>query len=161
MQVAILLVHVLLAIALIALVLIQQGKGAEAGAAFGGGASQTVFGSQGSTSFLAKLTGILAALFFATSLGLAWTVNHGEGGDDGIPDANVIEQQKSAVPSLDDGAPASQASDDAVESGDNGLVAPSAGADENQSGEPLDVKGQSQDNTAPASGSNSESGTTQ
>ena len=64
-------VHILLAISLIVLVLLQQGKGAEAGAAFGGGASQTVFGSRGSTGFLAKFTGVLVALFFITSLLLA------------------------------------------------------------------------------------------
>lgn len=63
-----LVVHLILAISLIALVLLQQGKGAEAGAAFGGGASQTVFGSRGSTGFLAKLTGLVVALFFGTSL---------------------------------------------------------------------------------------------
>lgn len=63
-----LLIHVLIAIALIALVLLQHGKGADIGAAFGSGASQTVFGSQGSGSFLSKVTLGLAACFFATSL---------------------------------------------------------------------------------------------
>lgn len=105
MQVAILMIHVAIAIALVVLILLQQGKGAEAGAAFGGGASQTVFGSQGSGSFLAKLTGILAAAFFATSLTLAYFAS--ERAVDvpqvGIPDAEVIEQQQS-VPTLDDGA---------------------------------------------------------
>ena len=69
-------VHILLAISLIVLVLLQQGKGAEAGAAFGGGASQTVFGSRGSTGFLAKLTGILVLCFFATSLALSSFAHH-------------------------------------------------------------------------------------
>ena len=64
--------HVLLALALIALILLQRGKGADAGAAFGAGASGTVFGSAGSGSFLSRLTGILAAAFFMTSLGLAY-----------------------------------------------------------------------------------------
>lgn len=63
MYVAIILIHVLLAISLIALVLLQRGKGAEAGAAFGGGASQTVLGSQGASKTLARLTAVLAALF--------------------------------------------------------------------------------------------------
>ena len=67
-----LIVHVLIAIGLIALVLLQQGKGADAGAAFGGGASGTVFGSKGSASFLTRATGILATLFFITSLSLAY-----------------------------------------------------------------------------------------
>ena len=64
MQVAILMVHVVIAVALVVLILLQQGKGAEAGAAFGGGASQTVFGSRGSGNFLSRTTGILAAGFF-------------------------------------------------------------------------------------------------
>ena len=72
MEVILLSLHVLFAVAIIALVLLQQGKGADAGAAFGGGgASQTVFGSQGSGNFLTKSTSLIAALFFATSLGLA------------------------------------------------------------------------------------------
>ncbi|NNF66245.1 MAG: preprotein translocase subunit SecG [Gammaproteobacteria bacterium] len=64
--------HVLLSIALITLILIQRGKGAEAGAAFGSGASGTVFGAAGSGSFLTRLTGVLATMFFATSLSLAY-----------------------------------------------------------------------------------------
>jgi preprotein translocase subunit SecG len=68
---ALIIVHVLLAVGIIALVLLQQGRGADAGAAFGSGASGTVFGAQGSASFLTRTTGILATLFFATSLGLA------------------------------------------------------------------------------------------
>lgn len=103
MQVAILMIHVAIAIALVALILLQQGKGAEAGAAFGGGASQTVFGSRGSGSFLAKLTGILAAAFFATSLTLAYFASQaGNAPEAGIPDASLIEQQNS-LPTLDEG----------------------------------------------------------
>lgn len=64
--------HVFIGLALIALVLLQRGKGAEAGAAFGAGASGTVFGSRGSASFLSRTTAVLAALFFVTSLVLAW-----------------------------------------------------------------------------------------
>ena len=64
-------VHVVIAVALVGLVLIQQGKGADAGAAFGGGASQTVFGSQGSGSFLTRFTTLLAVVFFVTSFSLA------------------------------------------------------------------------------------------
>ncbi|RLA07113.1 MAG: preprotein translocase subunit SecG [Gammaproteobacteria bacterium] len=67
-----LVIHVMLAISVIGLVLIQHGKGADAGAAFGSGASATVFGAKGATSFLTKLTTALAALFFASSLFLAY-----------------------------------------------------------------------------------------
>jgi preprotein translocase subunit SecG len=70
MQNIVLVIHVVIAVSLIALVLLQQGKGADAGAAFGAGASGTVFGSKGSSSFLTRTTGVLAALFFATSLTL-------------------------------------------------------------------------------------------
>jgi preprotein translocase subunit SecG len=68
----IVIVHVLLCVSLIGLILIQHGKGADAGAAFGGGASGTVFGSQGATSFLSRTTSVLATLFFVTSLSLAY-----------------------------------------------------------------------------------------
>lgn len=64
--------HVLIAVAIIGLILLQQGKGADAGAAFGSGASGTVFGSRGSASFLSRATAILATLFFLTSLSLAY-----------------------------------------------------------------------------------------
>ncbi|WP_435105632.1 preprotein translocase subunit SecG [Arhodomonas sp. AD133] len=64
-------VHVLLSLGLIAVVLLQHGKGADAGAAFGSGASGTVFGSRGSASFLSKVTAVMAAGFFGTSLVLA------------------------------------------------------------------------------------------
>ncbi len=67
----IMLLHVLIAIAIIGLVLIQHGKGADVGAAFGSGASNTMFGSQGSGGFLFKITGVLALAFFVTSLSLS------------------------------------------------------------------------------------------
>jgi preprotein translocase subunit SecG len=70
-----LIIHVTIAIVVIGLVLIQQGKGAEIGAAFGAGASNTVFGSQGSGGFLFRLTGGLALAFFATSLLLGYIVS--------------------------------------------------------------------------------------
>lgn len=72
MQTLIVIVHILVSLALIVLVLLQQGKGAEAGAAFGSGASATVFGARGSSSFLSRATAVLAAIFFATSLSLAY-----------------------------------------------------------------------------------------
>jgi len=64
--------HIVIALLLIAIILMQQGKGATAGAAFGTGASSTVFGSRGSASFLTRTTAILAALFLANSLLLAY-----------------------------------------------------------------------------------------
>ena len=66
-----LVIHVLVAITIVVLVLLQQGRGADMGAAFGGGA-QTLFGSRGSSTFLSRITTWLAAVFFLTSLGLAY-----------------------------------------------------------------------------------------
>ncbi len=73
METVILAIHVLAAAALIGLVLIQQGQGADAGAAFGSGASQTLFGSRGAGSFFTRATTLLALVFFLTSLALAWS----------------------------------------------------------------------------------------
>lgn len=72
MDIVIHVAHMLTALGLIGLVLIQHGKGADAGASFGGGASQTVFGSAGSANFLTRATAVLAVVFFVTSLALAW-----------------------------------------------------------------------------------------
>lgn len=84
-----LIIQILVALGIIGLVLIQHGKGADAGAAFGGGASGTVFGSKGSGNFLTKLTTGLAVVFFSNSLMLAWLVAHPDGatGESIIPTA--------------------------------------------------------------------------
>jgi preprotein translocase subunit SecG len=68
----VLIAHVLISASIIGLVLLQRGKGADAGAAFGSGASGTVFGARGSANFLSRTTGILATAFFLTSLSLAF-----------------------------------------------------------------------------------------
>ena len=86
MQTILLVIHVLIALALIALVLLQHGKGADMGAAFGSGASTTVFGARGAGSFLTRTTAILAALFFATSLALAFLATR----NSEVPQANSI-----------------------------------------------------------------------
>lgn len=95
-----LVIHVFMAIGLIGLVLIQHGKGADAGAAFGSGSSATVFGSQGSASFLTRLTAVLATGFFITSMTLAYytrvTVKEGQDADIGIP----VESPTAQIPDL-------------------------------------------------------------
>src|SRR5699024_2391271 len=68
-------VQVLVALTLVGLILVHHGKGADAGAAFGSGASGTVFGAQGSANFLSRATAVLAAVFFAVSLALAYLIN--------------------------------------------------------------------------------------
>ncbi|GAB6049453.1 hypothetical protein JCM16106_02970 [Hydrogenophilus islandicus] len=65
-------VHLVVAVALIVLVLLQHGKGADAGAAFGGGSSASLFGASGGATFLSRTTAILAALFFLTSLSMTY-----------------------------------------------------------------------------------------
>src|SRR5512142_1764629 len=71
-ETALLAVHVLVAAALVGFVLLQHGKGADMGAAFGSGSSGSLFGSSGSANFLSRTTGVLAAVFFLTSLGLSY-----------------------------------------------------------------------------------------
>jgi preprotein translocase subunit SecG len=91
--------QVLVAIGLIGLVLIQHGKGADAGAAFGSGASGTVFGSRGSANFLSRSTAWLAAIFFCLSLALAYLV-HGERESRSIADRleQVVEPAPAPAP---------------------------------------------------------------
>ena len=76
METIILIVHVLLSLGIIGLVLLQRGKGAEAGAALGGGASGSVFGARGSANFLSRSTAILATAFFVSSLVLAYLASN-------------------------------------------------------------------------------------
>lgn len=97
--------YILIAIALIALVLIQHGKGADIGAAFGSGASNTVFGSQGSSGFLFKFTGILAAAFFLIALILGYMVNaqyHQATAEPVLPTVITPVKKTSVVPLPDD-----------------------------------------------------------
>ena len=109
MQNIILVIHVIIAVSLVALVLLQQGKGAEAGAAFGAGASGTVFGSKGSSSFLTRTTGVLAALFFTTSLTLfvlateSKTINSVV---DQVEATQSVEKSENVVPTAPSDVPA-------------------------------------------------------
>lgn len=91
-------VHVLVSLGLIGLIMIQQGKGAEAGASFGGGASQTVFGSQGSGNFLTKTTKYLAIIFFATSISLAVIAKQRSevASQELLPTASLVEKVQKA-----------------------------------------------------------------
>ena len=84
--------QVALSIALIVLVLLQHGKGADAGAAFGSGASSTVFGSRGSANFFSRATGIVATLFFINCLLLAYMVTHQQEASDSIVDTYEAQQ---------------------------------------------------------------------
>lgn len=117
LETVIVVLHLLGAIGVVVLVLLQQGKGADAGASFGSGASATVFGSQGSATFLSKFTAILAAAFFITSLGLAFFAKEKANalGNVGLPDPAVLEvQQKPAVEDV----PVLESQDSAADSSD-------------------------------------------
>ncbi len=106
MEKLVLVAHLLIALAIIVLILMQRGKGAEAGASFGAGASQTIFGSAGSWNFFSKTTAILATLFFVTSLALAVMARNNAGiGNVDVPAIEIIENQQreddSEIPALD------------------------------------------------------------
>ena len=99
----IIVIHVLLGLGIIGLILMQQGKGADAGATFGGGASGSVFGAQGAASFLSRTTAILATMFFITSLGLAWINGHNKTPATDIMTSPAIEKEAPdlGLPSVD------------------------------------------------------------
>ncbi len=99
MQTILVVAHLFLAIGMVTLILLQHGKGADAGAAFGSGASATVFGAKGSASFLSRTTGILAALFFVTSMTLAYFASQ-----TGVQ-KGIMEQ---AAPAVEEAAPAAE-----------------------------------------------------
>jgi len=80
-------VHVVVALAIIGLVLLQHGKGADMGSGFGGGASSSLFGATGSANFLSRATAVLATLFFLSSLGLAYLATHKPKSSGGVMDA--------------------------------------------------------------------------
>ena len=107
--------HGLLCFAIVALVLLQRGKGADAGAGFGSGASGTVFGARGSATFFSKLTAVLATLFFMTSMSLAWFATRPSADvPKSITDTAVTEPAPAsgvdadAVPTLPETPPAEQ-----------------------------------------------------
>jgi preprotein translocase subunit SecG len=130
MQTILTVFHIFLAVGLVGLILIQHGKGADMGAAFGSGASGTVFGSKGSGSFLTRTTAILATLFFVTSMVMAYfasQTNEPEGLMEGIGTAPVIE------------APAPESDIPAVPSSSNDLPVVPAAETTQQASEDLPV----------------------
>ena len=107
MQTILIVFHLFLAVGLIGLILIQHGKGADMGAAFGSGASGTVFGAKGSASFLTRMTAGLATLFFITSMAMAYFATQRDEGSDLIkglqqqaPAATVEKKAETDVPPI-------------------------------------------------------------
>lgn len=109
MEQIILIVHLLLALAIIGLIMLQQGKGADVGASFGAGASQTLFGSDGSGNVLTRATAWLAAAFFATSFGLALIASERSATDNiddlGLPIEDVVRERRATTTDLPERAP--------------------------------------------------------
>ena len=138
----VLVVHTLIALFLIVFVPLQRGKGADAGAAFGAGASGTVFGSRGSASFFSRATAVLATLFFASSLGLAYLSSQ-----QATAPTSLLDTVEESSPGVEPTAPAEDALpslDAADEDALPGTEAPveASGADELPSldGEPAAVE---------------------
>ncbi|WP_346837330.1 preprotein translocase subunit SecG [Microbulbifer sp. SAOS-129_SWC] len=151
MEKLVLVIHVLTALSIIGLILLQQGKGAEAGASFGSGASQTVFGSQGSGNFFSRLTAIMATVFFVTSIGLALLAKRSSDTnvDADLPQAPAAVEQKAApapaaapkpesdVPQMEESKPAAD-----VPSADD---IPAADAPKSEAGEASKQGGQQEE----------------
>ena len=97
METIVWILHSLAALGVIGLVLMQHGKGADMGAAFGSGSAGSLFGASGSANFLSRSTGVLAAVFFITSLSLTF-LSYRQGAGTGIMDRHVVEQKAPAQP---------------------------------------------------------------
>jgi preprotein translocase subunit SecG len=110
LQTMLLVLHLLVAVGICGFVLLQHGKGADMGAAFGSGASGTIFGATGSANFLSRTTAILAAVFFASSLGLTWFATT-QGAPRGVMQQGIVEKlapKSSEVPPASGAAPAAE-----------------------------------------------------
>jgi preprotein translocase subunit SecG len=101
-------VHVIVALGIIGLVLLQHGKGADMGSGFGGGASGSLFGATGSANFLSRATAVLAALFFALSLALAYVARKPTEQGGGVIDAIRSKQTQPAKPATGTAKPGAE-----------------------------------------------------
>jgi preprotein translocase subunit SecG len=152
---AMIVLHVVIALAIIGLVLLQHGKGADMGSGFGGGASASLFGATGSANFLSRTTAVLATVFFILSLALAYFASNRPKSESGILDAVKTEKPASDVPQLpqkpgaeapkpaaEEAKPAAQAAKPAAEAAKPATDAAKPGADAPKpaSGEPAKAK---------------------
>ena len=118
LQTLLLVLHLLVAVGICGFVLLQHGKGADMGAAFGSGSSGSVFGAAGSANFLSRTTAILAAIFFATSLGLTWFATT-QGAPKGVMQQGIVEKmapKANEVPAAPGAAPTAEPAKAAPES---------------------------------------------
>lgn len=141
MEKIILIVHLLTGLAIIGMILLQQGKGAEAGASFGSGASQTVLGSAGGWNFFSRVTGILATVFFITSFGLAVIAKDAaKVGGDILPELETVQQSlETELPEVDsvveNDVPMLGGGEVAVPANDDSLDVPDLGSSESKNEE--------------------------
>ena len=122
MTIVLTIAHFFICVGIIALVLMQRGKGADAGASFGAGASGTVFGARGSANFLSRATAVLAAAFFINSLALAYLATQGTGASSLVDQIDAVEEtvDTDAVERLIDDVPALEdTADDALDSAED------------------------------------------
>ena len=120
LETILLVVHLLIAAAICGFVLLQHGKGADMGAAFGSGASGSLFGASGSANFLSRTTAILAAVFFLSSLGLTWFGSR-HGGSSSVMQQGVMEKmapKTSDIPAAPGAPPASAPAADPTKAAD-------------------------------------------
>ena len=132
MEMIVLIVHIIVAIGIVGLVLVQHGKGADVGAAFGSGSAGSVFGSAGSANFMSRLTAVLALMFFLTSMGLTW-ISSTRGVSKGVMAAPAVSDKvpgEAGVPV----APAAK-SDNGDKSGTPDKAAPAVPVDGSKAGE--------------------------
>ena len=139
LETILLVVHLLIAAGICGFVLLQHGKGADMGAAFGSGASGSLFGASGSANFLSRTTAILAAVFFASSLGLTWLGSR-HGATSGVMHQGVMEKsapKSSDVPVAPSAPPAAAPAADPAKAGEPAKATPPAApaADGSKSGE--------------------------
>jgi len=138
---AMIVLHVVIALAIIGLVLLQHGKGADMGSGFGGGASASLFGATGSANFLSRTTAVLATVFFILSLALAYFASNRPKSESGILDAVKAEKPATDVPQTPQ-KPGAEAAKPAAETAKPAVEAPkpAAEAPKPASGEPAKAK---------------------
>ena len=127
METLVLVLHVLAAISIVGLVLLQHGKGADVGAAFGSGASGSLFGSTGSANFLSRATAVVATVFFLTSMGLTYfsagKTEHKKGVMATQPEQSLPSQIPPTAPATGQAAPAGQTAPSSAPPADPGSKA--------------------------------------
>ena len=105
--------HLIVAVAIVILVLLQQGKGSDMGAAFGGGSSQSLFGARGSANFLSRATSILVTVFFLSSLTLAYLYTR-QSDSTGVTNSSVTDRIQPAADAVPESAEPADSPDDAA-----------------------------------------------